>query len=250
MKYIFFTGMGRSGTKFVASLLGNIKNIYSEHEHIGDREFWLLSWYLSPDTYTMPFLQREKKKIEEKFNNGLFIDVNSMLQNCVPELKKVFNPKEVFHLVRDPRDVIRSLYTRRNEKNIHILPKTREETEKWFEGDKFYRICWNWATTTEKLLIENTSLIRFENVSQDYNYFKEKLLEPLQCQMSREQWEKAISKKVNKTKTRLYRKIYSKIKRKSFVDEEIPEYKQWPDAYKKQLNEICGSVMKKCGYEK
>ncbi len=249
MKYVFITGMGRSGTKFLASLLSPIEGVQAEHEFIGNREFWLLSWYLPHDVYAEIYLQKIKKEVEKKTNQKLFIDVNSMLQNCVPTLNKVFTPTKIFHLVRDPRDVVRSLYTRRNEKNIHLVPKTREDMGKWMDGDKFYQICWNWKSTTEKLLSEKTELIRFEDIISDYKIFNNKILEPLQLEMTESQWSNVASKKVNETKSKFYRKVYSILKGRDFIEEELPRFDEWSEKQKKILYDICGDVMKKCRYK-
>lgn len=248
MNYAFVTGMGRSGTKFLAELFKEISNVHAQHEYIGDREFWLLSWYLSTDQYVNPYLIREKKAIEKIYKDGLFIDVNGKLQNCVPELENIFNPRKIFHFVRDPRAVVRSLYARRDEKNIHLIPKTKVEIEKWLDSDKFYKICWNWKTTTEKLLSENTTLIRFEDISSDYDNFNKKILEPLQLTIAENQWRNIVKKKVNETKSKFYRRIYAGIRGKTFIEDELPIFDEWSDLHKNKFFEVCGETMRKCGY--
>ncbi len=249
MKYVFFTGMGRSGTKFLTSLLSQIPGVHSRHEYIGNREFWLLSWYLAGKDYTIPYLQREKKKIETDFKDGIFIDVNGYLQNSVPELHEVFNPAAVFHVVRNPMQVVRSYYTRRNDADVHLLPKDKVEIEHWLNGDKFYQVCWNWASTTKILLDQNTSLLIFEKLTTDFDYFKSKVCEPLGIQLSEEAWQQGVSTKVNKTRSQAYRWLYAKLKRKAFIENTLPEYDLWPEHYKKQFQQVCGPVMKRCGYE-
>ena len=249
MEYAFITGMGRSGTKFLTSVLGSIPNVHAVHEHIGNREYWLLSWYLHGNVYATPYLQRKKQEIEKKFSNGLFIDVNGYLQNSVPEVSAIFKPKMVFHFVRDPREVVRSLYTRRNDREIHLIPKNTTEVEQWLDGDKFSQICWNWASTTEQLLNCNTELILFEKVKSDYTYFSEKILKPLNISLSEAEWEKARNVKVNKTQPKWYRWIYAKLRNKKFVEDLLPPYSQWSDLQKQQFEKICGPVMIKCGYK-
>ena len=82
MEYIFITGMPRSGTTFIGRLLLNgIENATTFHEHIGNREFAILSYYSKE--YTETFLKNEKQKIESKFTSKLFIDVNGALRNSV-----------------------------------------------------------------------------------------------------------------------------------------------------------------------
>ena len=80
MKYAFITGMGRSGTKFLSGLLALDKDVYSVHEFIGNREYWLVSWYLG-DVYSSVILQNEKKRIDTKVEKNCFIDVNPAAVN-------------------------------------------------------------------------------------------------------------------------------------------------------------------------
>lgn len=248
MRYIFITGMGRSGTKFFANLLTKVINASAWHEYIGNREFWLLSWYLEHDVYSIPFLAREKKKIENEFRQPVFIDVNSRLQNCVPALKKVFDQPMIFHLVRDPRETVVSLFTRRDENNIHLVPKNRSEMEHWLDGNKLYRICWNWKTTTEQLLAENTRLIRFEDIRSDFRYFENDFLKPAGLEMNETVYKNAVVKRVNDTKPSWYRFVYSKLKDKSFIKDRLPPFSQWNENDKKMLYDVCGNTMLKCGY--
>ena len=176
MKYCFITGMGRSGTTFLGNLLRNVENIHARHEYIGNREYWLLSCYLPGDVYAIPYLDRCKKRMASFQSSSYFIDVNSYLQNSVPYLQEVFNPEIVFHLVKDPRTVVPSLYIRRSDNNIHLIPKEKDEVEKWLDGDKFVQICWNWASTTKLLVSQNTTLLQFEKLVNDFDYLCEKLL--------------------------------------------------------------------------
>ena len=81
MKYAFVTGMGRSGTKFLAELLSMTPECKATHEFIGGREFSLLSWYIKAADYAVPYLRRARQRIESEANGEcVFIDVNSYLQ--------------------------------------------------------------------------------------------------------------------------------------------------------------------------
>src|SRR5690554_3120095 len=99
MKYLFFIGMGRAGTKFLSSLLSIDQNITVCHEFIGNREYWLLSWYLGED-YSTHYLEKSKLEISKTANKKQFIDVNSYLANSVNSLDVVFDKPNIFHLVR------------------------------------------------------------------------------------------------------------------------------------------------------
>ena len=251
MKYAFITGVGRSGSTFLSRLLSLSSNAHVHHEYIGDREFWLLSYYLSHEVYTIPFLERQMEKINKEFDNGerkLFIDVNPGLHFSVEALQVVFGGSSIFHLVRDPRKVIPSLYVRRSDRNTHIVPKTRDEVEFWMDADKFGQVCWNWANAVSSLLEQNAKLIIFEKIVSDYDYLCEVLLDPLDLQISRDEWESVRSVRVKKTHGVLYRYIYSMMKRKEFINDRPIPYEKWSGSHKEVFSNVCGEVAKRLGY--
>lgn len=147
------------------------------------------------------------------FSRDYFIDVNGFLQNSIMGLREVFQPECIFHLIRDGRKVVRSIYTRRSDKNIHLIPKNREEVEMWLAADKFKQVCWNWTTTTLNLYTQGTKLIKFEEITKDYEYLKVKFLDPFGFELPCLKWQNFISKKKNKTRSKLYRYLYTKLRK-------------------------------------
>lgn len=249
MNYTFFTGLGRSGTVFTSGVLSHLKDSTVKHEWIGNKEFSLLNRYLPDDVYAETYLERVKERIETEFHTANFIDVNPWLKNAVPALRKVFPGCSTYVLVRHPKEVIRSLYARRSPKTIHEIPTQKEEVERWLDGDKFYRICWNWADYNRTLLKQGARLVRFEDLKSDYNYFDEQVLTPLGFEMSREDWSEGLAGRRNKTHSKLYRYMYSRLKGKEYIAEYLPEYDQWSSDQKKTMKEICGEVAAQCGYD-
>lgn len=249
LNYIFITGFGRSGTKFLSHLLSHCSEASAYHEYVGNREFELLSWYLGKP-YSKPYLENQKSKIEQATHSAnKFIDVNGAYRNCVDEVEEVFKPLKTFHLVRDPRDVVRSLFTRRDDAKVHFVPKNEADIKWWLTADKFSQICWNWNTETELLLEKNLDILHFEKILSDYNYFKSNLLNKIDLEMDLETWQNQVVVKKNKTKPKLYRYLYAKIKGKQFVEERLPKYDNWPENYKSIFMDICGKTMLKLGYE-
>jgi hypothetical protein len=232
----------------VTSLFGRVAGVRACHEYIGNREYWLLSWYLEGVDYATPYLERTRKKLEEEGGSGYFIDINGYLQNSVSELQSVFRPEQIFHLVRDPREVVRSIYCRRSERDIHLLPKNRVEIERWFDMDKFSQICWNWADTTRRLIDQGTKLVQLEKLITDYAYFKGNLLAPFGMELDRNIWSEAVNRKTNRTRSRVYRYLYARLRGKDYVRESIPHYRQWSHAMQDAFSEICGDAMKSAGY--
>ena len=200
-KYIFITGFGRSGTKFISHLLSQCNDVSSFHEYVGNREFELVSWYLG-ESYTKPYLEKQKIRIENDTRIGQkFIDVNGAYRNCVDQLENVFEPFKIFHLVRDPRNVVRSLYTRRDDKKVHFVPKNTIDIKWWLEADKLSQICWNWKTETELLLKRDLDIIQFERIITDYDYFKTNLLDKIDLEMDFKKWKREVSIKKKPDKT-------------------------------------------------
>jgi hypothetical protein len=248
MKYIFITGLGRSGTSFITSLLSKIKGVYVGHENTGSREFRLLSWYLKDSVYAKEYLKRVKLKIESSINSEWYIDSDSYLQNATDELQQVFQPEAIFHLVRDPKDVIRSIYLWRNENEIHLVPKKDDEIQRWIQGDRFEQICWNWKNTVENLLNKNVPVIKLEELTGDYNYFNEKLLKPFSFDLKKPEWEQIKNVKVNRGRSLVFRYFYAKLKGKYYQPNALPEYSRWPENHKKIFAEYCSPAMKQLGY--
>lgn len=248
MKYIFITGLGRSGTSFISALMSKIKDVHVGHESTGSREFWLLSWYLKDTIYATEYLQRKKNKIESGINSEWYIDSDSYLQNATDELQKVFKPEAIFHLVRHPKEVVRSIYTRRNENDIHLVPKEAKDIQCWMNGIRFEQVCWNWKNAVENLLNKDVPVIKLEELNTDYNYLSEKLLKPFGFALEKTQWEEMKNKKVNKTRGALFRFTYAKVKGKHYQPDVLPDFQEWSEDYKKIFTEYCFPAMKRLGY--
>jgi sulfotransferase family protein len=250
LNYLFITGMGRSGTTFLAGLLASINNVSAHHEYIGNREYWLLSWYMDGGPYKIPFLEYQKQKIDAMCKNKKwFIDVNSYLQYSSPELEQVFSTKNILHLVRDPKEVIRSIYIRRNDNDIHLIPKQEDDVRKWLTEDRFYRVCWNWKSAMSLLLQQKVPIIKFESLISDFDYLRKHLLDKYDLPLSETEWEKATETKANKTKSKAYRYLYAKVKGKQFQHDTLGDYIEWPDEYKQVFDEMCGSLSIELGYK-
>ncbi len=250
MKYAFVTGMPRSGSKFVAHLLALCQGADAVHEFIGNREYWLLSWYLGK-TYTRPVLEDYKARIgETRTSNSAhqFVDVNPGLHHSVDDLIEVFDAP-VFHLARHPAKVIRSIYVRRDMHNTQVVPKSEEGVRAWIAMDKFEQVCWNWANATGRLMSQNTILLRLEDVLNDYEFVTTNLLAPLDLKMSESQWAEACRHKVNRTRSRLYRFAYAKAKGKRFVADTLPERDAWTQQQNETYEKHCGDLARSLGYD-
>lgn len=247
MEYVFATGMSRSGTMLLAGLLSGVEGASAHHERCTARDvpFAAMSWYLG-DSFAVPYLQRAREDIEREHDAPFFVDVSSSLQRAVGALRKVFDPREVFHLVRDPREVVRSRYARHTDKSLLLAPK--ENIDAWIDSDKFTRLCREWADTTAILVAEGTRLVRFEELIGSYEYFRGQVLAPLGWELSEEKWRSHTSERVNHTRSSLRRYVWAALKGREHI-QALPAYGQWSAQQKETLREVCGEQMELVGYE-
>ncbi len=247
-RYVFVTGMGRSGTTWLAGLLQEADGCVCRHEFIGDRQYWLLSWYLGA-SWAVPCLERAKAEIDRRFPEGVFVDVNGYLHHSVPFLKEVFGDVAVFHLVRDPRNVVPSIHARRNPEDMQILPKDEGDIRHWIDRGKFWQICWNWADTTKRLVAQGIPVLQFERLVSDYEYLRTRLLEPAGIHVAEDFWEEARRNRCNRTRSRLYRYVYAKLRGRQPVTNTLPPYEEWSAERKQAFRDLCGEAMQLVGYD-
>jgi hypothetical protein len=256
MKFIFLAALPKSGTTLAAGLMAKVENVAGQHEYIGNRPadlrapYLQLSWYLGRE-YAVPYLQRVRRAIEAEFDAEYFCDVGAGLQRSAPFLEEVFEPEAIFHLVRDPRNVVRSLYTHRTEqtdRQLPLMPKSSKEIDEWLAADKFAHICMQWAETTRFLVETGAHLIRLENLVSDYGYFRSEVLERCNLTLSEADWHEHVKSRVNPTPSRFYRFARAKIKRRGYVPEQLPPYDQWPPSRQREFDRICGDAMAMVGY--
>jgi hypothetical protein len=256
VKYVFVAAMPKSGTTLVAGLLDRVPNVAAQHEYIGREPggarspFLQLSWYAGR-RYAVPYLRRVKRRVEEEFDSECFADVSGHLQRAVPYLEEVFEPERIFHLVRDPRDQVRSLVTHRSEvtdRQMPLLPAAASDMERWLDGDKFSHICLQWAETTRLLVEQGAHLVRMEDLVSDYAYFRRELLDPCGMELSKDAWRDQVSTKVNAMPSRPYRFLSAKLKGKTYVADSLPSYEEWPADRQRELIDVCGEAMALVGY--
>lgn len=254
MKYMFITGMGRSGTGFTSRLLSSIPSATVRHEYIPhqrgvtSREYVLASWFLGSE-YAVPYLRRKREEIERAFSTSWFVDVDAGLRHSVPALREVFPEAVILHQVRDPRDAVRSIFTRRVDSQVHQVPRSRSEVERWLLADKFERVCKDWASTTEQLLNEGLPLLQLERLTEDFDYVQERMSRPYGLPVTESSWDAIRHRKVNSTKSKFLRYAYAKLKGKQYVTDQLPTFQNWTAAQKDMLIEICGPIARECGYE-
>ncbi len=164
-------------------------------------------------------------------------EVNSYLRRHAAAIMANIPNVKGFYLIRDGRDVVRSMMSREVMSNHwfynKIIPRYDDPYfNAWHTMNQFEKCCWIWASENAMLYRQFRQAMKFECLIDDYEYLKSKLLDVLYLNISKEIWKKEIlTKSENSTK--------------QFLCE---PYGNWPTIWKDSFWEICGDMMQKHGY--
>ncbi len=238
-RVFFIVGLGRSGTNWLANLL-----------HLDDRA----DVYHEPFDETVPcqysywdrnFSYRYFKDFRifdiyfrARHDRDIYGEVNSHLRRFVEPIMSILPNARLIYLVRDGRDVVRSMYNRftmmPNAYDTRLIrPKPGDPLYLvWDNLSRFTKLCWYWARENEYLLRIVGNPVRFEDLINDYEYFYKNVLRPTGLEIPYEVWNK-------------YRSIKLNISRRNL----LPRWSEWSPSMKKVFEDLCGDLMLELGYE-
>ncbi|MFX1500555.1 MAG: sulfotransferase [Promethearchaeota archaeon] len=239
-RFFFILSVGRSGSKFLSVLLNKAPEVYVAHEPvISDFRALNEAYYDSDEAYKY-INHFRMKEIYNRTRNIKFTtygEVNGVLRRHDKALKKLFSNVILIHLIRDGRDVVRSLIprtiftdTERNPGRTRIFKN--ELGAKWAHIGRFEKLCWYWKIENEYLNENIEKTIMFEKLLSDYEYFKTEILDLLDLKISKKIWLESINKPQNITKKHTF-----------------DHWTKWNEDYKIKFEQICGELMRKNGYQ-
>ena len=241
-KEVFFIlAIGRSGTMFLSQLLNKSPNALVVHEPVrSDFRAYKQAFYseIRAHKYIRKFRKKEIFLRNRKNTIEIYGEVNSVLRRHCNAIKKSFPKAKILHLIRDGRDVVRSMLSRKTMTNEdqntkNIMPENGDLWyNEWSSMNRFERLCWYWDVENRYLSenIENT--IIFEELISNYEYFKTNLLIPLDLEISEEIWQREVKTPKNITpKYNLH-----------------PHWTKWDQKNKENFFRLCGDTMNKLGY--
>jgi hypothetical protein len=235
----FILSIGRSGTSFLFHLLNQVPDTVVYHETKGDRKALVDAFWNAGKAQAYLSGRRERlvaaRIIESRCR--VYGETNSYLRHHVEALRQRWQPK-ILHLVRDGRDVVRSIMNRKaftkadldHTGRLHPSPDS-PIAEEWWKMGRFERVCWYWSFTNHHLLQHNLPLVYFEEVLSSYEHFEKQVLIPLNLTFSPEIWctEVEIPKNVSK-------------------ETSFPPWEDWTAMQRDQFVSICGRTMQDLGY--
>lgn len=246
-KLLFITGMGRSGTQLISSLLDRtaLTKVYHEPN-------------FSEDVATMEEMRRYPDRADKYWNQfrslevykrwlsepekPFYGEVNGTIRYQVPAIKKLYPQAKLMLMVRDGRGVVRSImgwpqfYSRGSKGAYALAPLPGDPFGgEWDRMSRFEKICWSWRETHEFLIgcIPETHRLKLERITSDYSYFEEHFIKNIGVHISYEMWLSVVSVR-SKNATSSYR---------------FPHWDDWGRERKVTFKRICGETMGKLGYE-
>lgn len=240
-KIFFVLAMGRSGTKFLANLLNRAQGALVCHEPVKD-DFGAYLEAFHDEEKAECYIQRFRKKEiylrTVKLNVTHYGEVNGVLRRHCNALKRGF-PQAIFlHLIRDGRDVVRSMISRQTmtpkDLNTGGIGPGKEDRwyDQWPSMDRFEKLCWYWAVENRYLRANINKTIKFEDAISNYEYFCKNVLDNLGLKISVEEWQGAVQSPKNVTEAFL-----------------LPSWRGWDLDLSKKFERICGQEMIENGYE-
>jgi len=238
-KLFFILSMGRSGTKWLVDILNAAPRASVVHEpfiEAGPHQEAFTD-PLRAEEYISGFRKKEIWLRINKLDIDVYGEVNSFLRRHCDVLKKAF-PNAIFiHVVRDGRDVVRSMYSRETMMpgaydTNRIYPREGDPwRDEWSNMSRFEKLCWYWMIENKYLRECVGNTVQFEKIITDYEYFDRKLLKPLNMRILKKFWEEKINKPKNVTN-----------------HYKLPHWREWNEK-KDVFNMICGKEMEKNGYK-
>jgi len=185
-RFIFITGSGRCGTKWITNYLTKACSQYAFHEpspdlldlslnvahkKISDKEAW------------DKFIKSRMKIIRDMdtFDKKVYIESNNRLFPMLDILDKNIENCTFVHLVRDGRDVVRSAYNFWKSGEYEDTPRINcrnfpsdDSYPDWGTYNTFSKVTWWWKKKVE--MIEDAKAdkitVKIESLTDSYNNFE------------------------------------------------------------------------------
>ena len=176
-------------------------------------------------------------ELVKNWNSDVYGEANSNLRYHRQALMESIPNAKLLHVVRDGRDVVRSIMARKHYAEGatgHHELKPREDDpllEHWDQMTRFEKVCWLWADTNRSIQRDVIPYVKFELLVIDYDYFLKHIETYLDIKISEVLWNEVVLKPTNITKHFNY-----------------PNWTDWDDSLMQAFNPICEKEMKYFGY--
>lgn len=231
---------GRTGTKWLSGLLARMADAVVEHEPV-PRETWAHREATEHPDAAARYVERFRLKeiyLRARARDPLvYGEVNGALRRHVDALREAVPTLRLVHLIRDGRDVVRSLVSRETWSSEHPVyggfrpPPVDDLARSWDRRSPFERACWIWQWENAFIRERIPDCARLEDIVSSYAAFEEQVLTPLGLALDESTWREARNSVVNRTPRH-----------------GLPHWEDWPAERKATFQRICGDEMARYGY--
>jgi hypothetical protein len=257
MRYFFITGLGRSGSAFLANLLAQDPAARVEHEPFPDDNLHLpLAYYGGAGASVRDYVRRRRAEIESRTAGtvGLYGEVNSLLRYFTDDLRQVFDDPPLLFLVRDGRRYVESAYVRNvytpEAGHAHIVPKDGDPwASDWSGFGRFEKLCWYWQHTNEHLAAQLGTFVRFEDLLRGYDVLRDRVLAPTGVRIEEAVYRAEVGRPRNTKEDFARRRFGSRLRlgRRPTIPPDR-HLGPWTPAMDASFEAICGATMRRFGY--
>jgi hypothetical protein len=240
-KFFFGFAVPRSGTTFLADFLNSVvKQDIVQHE-LSINDYYYQALAIQSEAAATEYI--EKYRLYEiyyrlrPYSFDTFGEINPFLRRHCKALLQVLPEAKMFHLIRDGKNVLRSMMSRElfafNDPMAKLIRPAPQDpyAEEWGSMSRFEKLCWLWQEDNRFMRETIGHTVKFELLVSDYEYFRTRLLEHVGLSVTHDDWAAHTPQIINKTPT--YR---------------MPAFEEWDPAERHAFDRICGDEMAANGY--
>ena len=234
------TSTGRTGTRWLATLLNLAPGACVAHEPVPNEHrthAGLLTDPESPHRYLYTFRLRDMAQRCREADARIYGEVNSVLRFHLAALRQLLPTIRIIHLVRDGRDVVRSIINRQQtrawDNPLHRLtpPPVDAYARRWHALTPLERTCWGWQFENALIASQADATVRIEDINASHTCLQTQILDPLGLTLQPADWVAHARQPQNSTRTW-----------------QVAAWEQWPESDRRVFRTICTAAMQRYGY--
>ena len=247
---VFVLSTGRTGTNTLAALLGLVDNVFAYHEpkpllYGLSNLSYRYSDIRSREILKESFLIARSDILNYSLNCGRgYVETSPQVTFLAPVILELIPGVRFIHLVRDPRDVVRSgmrrhWYAGNPYDKTRIRPTEDSEADRlWNNYSPFQKNLWLWTETNRWILdftgglADRVILVHSENVFNADDSVMEQLYDFVGASLpSKRRIKRILAKRLNAQKEGTF-----------------PKYSDWPDTMHHEAFAVAGEIAARLGY--
>jgi hypothetical protein len=253
----FILTTGRSGSKFLATLMNYASNMVSYHEAEPRLQYFANYAFHHQDRgevlAKMVDAARMELILDAYIKGKIFVECNQCLVFFAPVVSRLFKKTRFVHVVRHPGDFVRSAVRKGWHKNDSIWESGRikmKGNKEWKKSDQLERLSWVWYAT-------NRFVEDFKNSAEPGSLMTFKIEDLFNNEGSVRKFLNFVGAKgithddiIKIQNTKINELIIetdepSNMKKLSF----FPEYQKWEQTEKEKIKGYCNELAKVYGYQ-